>query len=166
MTKKLITVFLSLIIFLNLFSCEKAAPSAKELLCELCDGLRLPAGEVCFMGACEGEDGYLSEDTARIIYGDSFISDTLPKLSDFALYLSSFPAPYEAAVFICHSKSDTDSLLALCLERKDTLSVLLRGTDYASLPQNARIFAKGRCVAMILSDDPELAEKLLRKALS
>ncbi len=166
MIKKLITVFLSLILCLSLFSCEKAAPSAKELLGELCDGLRLPAGEVYFMGACEGEDGYMPEDTARIIYGDSFISDTMPKLSDFALYLSSFPTPYEAAVFICHSRSDTDSLLSVCLERKDTLSVLLRGTEYASLPQNARIFAKGRCVAMVLSDDPELAERFMRKAMA
>ena len=166
MPKKFLAILFSLLISASLCSCGNAAPSAESLLYELCDGMRLPAGEVYLMSATEGEKGHLNDNTAKILYGNDFITDTLPKLSDYALFLSSFPYPYEAAVFVCRSASDTDSLLALCLERRDTLSVLMRQTEYAHLSSNVRIFAHGKYVAITLSDNPELSEKLMRKALS
>ena len=135
------------------------------MLYEIKNELNLPSGKIYTYSSCEGEEGYLPLPTAAALYGKDAWEELYPLIEDYAVYLSAYAMPYEAAVFVCRSESDTDTLIEMCLTRADTLSVLLRDTEFGGMSGKTQIYHKGRCVAMLLYDDPEEAKHTMRRAL-
>ena len=151
---------------MTFYGCSEDAGSAERVLGRICESLEMPSGSVYFCGAEEGQEGYLSPITASVLYGEEEWKEILPLLQDYAIYISRFAAPYEAAVFKCYSRSDADAVGALFLARAESISVLIKDTDYASLTGKVSIFSRGRYVAMVFCDDPERAEESIKKALN
>ncbi len=145
---------------LFLSSCGREEKSAEEILGTLCEVAgELPDGEIYRLSAEEGEDGYLSAELFGSLYGEDgkelFSSGIL---EDCAIYLSSFEAPYEIAVFRAYSRSDADSVAALCLTRADELQVALHRTEWESLASSAHVVVRGRWVVFLVTDNQEEAE--------
>ncbi len=153
------------VLFILLFpSCSAQSVSAEEILYEICASLELPAGQTYLLRAAEGEKNYLSADTAGTLYGEKAVNETFPLLEDYAIYLSS-SLPCEIAVFRCYSRSDTDKVSAMCLERADALGALMKNTEFYELYQNAEIITHKKYVLMLLCEDTDRAFDEARKAL-
>ena len=140
--------------------------SAEAVLLDVIGALTLPSGSIYIYGASFGSENSLPSLTREVLYGAEESELAFSLLDDYAIYLSSFESPFEAAVFRCRAASDTDTLTALCLRRADTLNVLLKETAHASLSGNIRVLQKGRYVAMVLCDNPEVALRALKRALA
>ena len=146
--KRIVSIFMCFACLCFCVGCSDER-RAEDMLIDICSELELPAGETYLCGAEEGSEGYLPEDTMGFMYGKD-AKERFSLLEDYAIYISSFAAPYEVAVLKCRSVSDTDTLAAMCLERADCLKVLLRDTEYAELARGARIYTEGRFVVMIM----------------
>ncbi len=68
-------------------------------------------------------------------------------------------------MFRCVSASEAARVYLMCRNRAESLSVLLRGTEYAEFADNASVNKSGKYVVMVISDKPELLEKAVKKAL-
>ncbi|MBO5415262.1 MAG: DUF4358 domain-containing protein [Clostridia bacterium] len=144
-------------------SCSASDKRAEDILYRICESLSLPAGQTYLSEAEEGSDSYLSENTAQSLYGESHTKRTFPLIEDYAIYISSFAEPCEVAVIKCYSRSDTDAVAEMCLERADEISVILKNTDYAA--RRAKILTRGNYVVMLLCEDSDKAADIARRAL-
>lgn len=144
--KNAFLLFVCFALFLCSTSCVQR-DSAADILYRVCAEYELPSGETYIKSAEEGSAGYLDESMIQTLYGKDGI-DVFPLLEDYAIYISSFAEPYEVAVFICYSASDTDSIAELCLERMEVLKVILRDTEYFEIIEKGSVGIKGRCVIM------------------
>ena len=142
----LMVIILSLAILFGALSCRQSE-RAEDMLYRICTELELPSGETYLKSAEEGSTGYLDQSMINTLYGKEGASVFL-LIEDYAIYLSSFAVPYEVAVFKCYSRSDSDSVAELCLERIETLKVILRDSEHFELVQRARVEIKGRYVVM------------------
>ncbi len=145
-------------------SCGRKNASAEEILYKICASLELPAGKTYLLEATEGEENYLSPDTAQGLYGSSSVKEDFPLIEDYAIYLSS-SLPCEIAVFKCYSRSDTDSVSAMCLERADELAVLMKNTELNGISQSATVITDKKYVVMLLCEDTEKAREIALRAL-
>ena len=134
-------------------ACSGGSKSCEEALYGICAEMKLPAGQTYLSGAEEGSDKYLSEDTINTLYGERAYGELFPLIEEYAIYISSFAEPYEAAVFKCRSRSDTDLIAEMCFARTDILKVILRDTEFAELVQEARVSVKGKLVFMIIGGE-------------
>ncbi len=146
-----------------LAACKRQELGAEDILYELkAECAELPQGRVYLSGAEEGEDSFLSPSLIRSLYGEEG-EENLARTEEYAIYLSSFAAPYEIAVFQCYSSQDADRIVALCLSRSDEIRVGLRETTYEKLSDCVRIVSKGRYVVMMITEESEtLQQKALR----
>ena len=158
---KLLILILS---FLVLCSCSEASKSCEDIALRLCDELKLPTGQMYCKESADSPLRALPADTMRIMYGGQG-EEVFELIEDYSIYLCAAGAPYEVAVFKCYSPSDSDSVTALCLERADSLSVLLRDTEYADIAVNARVYSKGKYTVMLITPDPEKAQKLAKELI-
>ena len=152
---------LGLAMALFLASCgRRGEKSAEEILREICEAAgELPEGAIYRLAAEEGEADYLSPQLVHSLYGeegDEILASKI--LADAALYLSSFASPYEIAVFHTYSRSDADSVAAMCLSRADELQVARHRTEWESLVSSLRIVVRGRWVVVLVTDNQEEAE--------
>ena len=164
--KRVFLFFACALISLYLFSCSSyGGGSAEDILYKICDELELPSGGTYLASAEEGSERYFSDGLIEVLYGKDAKEECFSLIEDHAVYLSGFAAPYEVAVFKCFSRSDTDTVASMCLERADMLAVVLRDTDFASLSQNAIVQIRGRFVIRVVADDPEIAKDIVMKAM-
>ncbi len=164
--KKCMKIFCFFILLsLILSACSKSQTSAEDTLFYLSSILDLPSGRAYTASSDEGSEAYFSDELFSTLYSSLTLEECREKCEDFAIYLSEFPMPYEAAVFNCRSRADTHSIEKMCLERADALSVLLKDTDFSYLSQKACVVTRGRRVVMVLCEDFEKAEREADKAL-
>ena len=135
-------------VMILLSSCSPHIDSCRDALKTLCSSASLPSGELYFSDAAEGEEGYLSDELALTLYGES-AKDLLALCEDYAIFLSERPIPCEAAVFKCHSASDCDTLSEALLSRIEEVRALLRDTELAGEYDKATVKVKGKYVFMV-----------------
>ncbi|MBQ7383952.1 MAG: hypothetical protein IJV72_04085 [Clostridia bacterium] len=144
-------------------ACSRHNRGAEDILYEICASLSLPAGQTYLAHTEEGGEHYLSSDTAQSLYGAESVENTFPLIEDYAIYISSFAEPCEIAVFSCYSRSDTDTVSAMCLARADEIAVLLKGSE-GEYP-SAEITTYKKYIVMLLCEDTDRALETAREAL-
>jgi len=162
---KLFCFILSMVICLGMISCQMKEEKAEEMLGDILSEVGgLPTGVVYRPQAEEGDEGYLSRSLTEALYGeDSEICFAL--IEDYAIYLSSFAAPYEIAVFKSYSKSDALRIEQMCRQRADIVSVALRETEFFSLSGNIRIIRSGATVVFSMTDNPDRSVRLIKRII-
>ena len=148
--KRVFILLMCVFLAFSVSGCGKTE-DARDILYRICADSELPSGVTYLSGAPEGSSSYLSHDTAEVMYGESAVDEVFPLVKDYAIYLSSFAEPYEVAVFECYSRSDTDEVARMCLERAEVLKVALRGTQYSSIAETAKVEIKGKLVMMVVA---------------
>lgn len=145
-----------------LFSCgcSREIPDAYSLLCDLLlrsgedtDG----SGYIYSKTAEEGSEGYLTDERLILLYGEKY-EKLSPLVEDCALYISARGVG-ELAIFKCFSRSDTDALLPLLLERADLLKVGLRGTPFEEKSRAISIRISGKYLLFCFVETPKHVEK-------
>ena len=132
MKKRIISYLLIIALAGMLSSCAKA-PSCSELLISALE----VSGESCernglfyFSEAIEGEAQYLSPQVIKSLYGEDAAARYFSLVEDFAIFVSQ-RTPGVLAILKCYSRSDTDEIAGMCLQRADAIKVGLRKSEYA-----------------------------------
>lgn len=160
---RILSFILTVLLCLSLVSCGGRRQSAYEMLSSVTAGLEeLPQGVIYVASAEMGEEGYLSPTVAEALWGDD-ADEGFSMLSDYAIYMSSFAAPYEIGVFCCYSATDARRIEELCRARADIVRVALKQTEFYYLCGNLRIVRKGRTVIFLMTSQPEKAVRLARR---
>lgn len=151
--------FLLIFCMLFLYSCGERHARAEDILAKILEGeSQLPFGNVYLMSADEGDVEYLSERMKKVLYGDIDTGEVFPLIKDYAIYISSFEAPSEIAVFCCYSKSDVDAVVKMCLGRADIIKAYMSHT--AELDKvSVKVMEKGSFVSMYVGSSAESAER-------
>lgn len=129
-----------------LCGCSKREADAYSVLAELI----LASGEdfeqsgyVYSSRASEGETEYLPRDTISTLYGEKYLEDWDETVEECALFLCTRGVG-EIAVFKCYSRSDTEAVSTMLLERADELKVALRHTEWEEKSGEISIEVKGK----------------------
>ncbi len=147
------------IVFLLCTACGEKRIDTAVILEELLEASgEIPRGEIYRSGVEEGSESYLSPTLRDVLYGEDS-AELFDLLDGYAIYLSSFAYPCEIGVLCARSASDATSIAAMCLERADTLRVLLRQTDFQEMTGSIRVICRGRLVIMGLVEDTESFER-------
>ena len=84
------------------------------------------------------------------------------KIEEYSLFISSRPIG-EVAIFKCFSRSDTDLVARMCLERADAIKVALNFTELEKKSETIRVQIRGRYVLFVFADHPdEISEGFLK----
>ena len=121
-------------------------------------------GRVFLLGAQEGNLEYFSDDIKKLMYGENSLERYFSKIEDCAVYVSSH-VPEEIAVFKCYSRSDTDEIAKMCLERADMIKVSLRGGAWRSKIEKIRVTIHRQYVVFSFTDDPQEIERKIKNML-
>ncbi len=155
------------VLLLSLLLPTTSCTEQKKMPWELVESLlseakEVPSGVLYRSDAEEGSEEYASPALLRSLYGEE-AEERFATVEAYAIYLSSFTTPCEMAVFVCYSATDANRLEALCLRRAEEVRVALRGTPYAAMTEEIRVWAKGRRVFFLLCEDAEhLGRELLQ----
>ena len=164
--RKLRVLLLALSILLLLCACAKEQATAAQVLDALVKAeIGLPAGQIYLSAAPEDDASYLSPDLVAALYGEGELPWQLSLLEDYGLFLSTAQHPCEFAVFRVRARSDTDDVAAMCLSRLDALRIHYKNTQYASYTQNARVVVIGKYVLLLISSDPDHAQRAAQRVL-
>ena len=149
--KRLVLLLCAVLIVLT--SCGERETDALSCLEEMmaCCG-ELPTGQIYARSAEEGMASYLNDTLRQTLYGEG-AKEVFSRLSDFAIYLSFRPAPFEIAVFRCYSHTDAHLVAAMCMERKELLCMALRGTSFEERTEWIGVSVKDRTVIMTVIPD-------------
>ena len=160
---RIFSFFISLLLCASLVSCSRGGDEDAETILRaiMKEQSDLPAGVIYTDGAQEGDEGYMSPALTRALWGED-AEEGFAMLSDYAVYMSSFAAPYEIGVFIGYSSTDARRVEELCRARADIISVALRQTEFYSLCGNLRIVRRGRTVVFLMTSDPDGAVRLAK----
>ena len=101
------------------------------------------SGYVYSSRAREGDAEYILPDTLADLYGEKYIAEIGRLVEEYAIFLSSRGVG-EIAVFKCYSRSDSDTVSTMLLERAEELKVALRNTEWAEKSGEIRIEVKGK----------------------
>lgn len=127
------------------------SPSAEQLLNTSTQGVaRARIASDALLIAAFGESELSNED-------NNFSSHLCTLVDDGALRFSTGNVPCEYVVFHCISRSDTEHVSALLLERKEALRRQYRDGEYAPTVQQAQVAVIGKYVVFALCDDVETA---------
>lgn len=147
--KRIIAFVLCMIFAFLCCSCSRQSDEACfDILCELLQAVNGEIGgdETLYSSSAEeGELGYFSDELSCTLFGEKWVTECFPKIEDCALYISVREIE-EVAVFRCYSRSDTDIIAAMCLERADKLKVAQRSISNDDLTQTAHVEIRGRYV--------------------
>ena len=159
--KRLVALILAVLLAMPFLSgCRGSGKTDGKLMLEKIREAHgeLPAGRVYHSEAEEGDPEFLSLHKLEGLYGKKHISVCLPLVSHWAIYLSSFALPWEMAVFVCHSKSDTDTVAKMCFARGDIIKAyILHREEYSHI--SAEVWVKDNIVAMYVGGSPMEAER-------
>lgn len=151
--KKILCSALVLVCLLSLVSCssETEQISALDTVKALSAAeIGLPAGKIYSSKAQKGEDGYIPPSLISSLYGGGSLPKTSEGWIEYALFLSSKEPLCEFAVILCSSHENAE----------DTARILCSRASLISNEDNSRIIIRGNTVCMIVSRDPESAEKI------
>lgn len=158
---KLLIFFLTFALSLSLVCCSRDETKAQDVVRVALEyGGEAPVGVLYHIDAQEGSEGFLSPKMIKDIYGEDG-AELFSLLEDYAVFISSQKIPYEVAVFKSRARSDGLKLELLLRQRRDTLSVALRGTSFYEMVDKIRIERVGDTVIFVLCPDPDRA---MRKA--
>ncbi len=166
MKKKALLFFL---IFAMVFmpSCsEKPEEKASDLLYDLLlvSGEAIEnSGYLYDLSANEYEIGYFSPEERALLYGE-YQADYFSKIEDCALFMSS-RNPCEVAVFKCYSASDTEQIVKMCLERSDSIKVVLRFGEWEEKSKNIRISVCKRYVLFCFAENADSVESRFKRSI-
>lgn len=129
-------------------SCNSDDKESLDILCELLvfskGKISEPEG-VYTTDAEEGDPAYFSEEMKKSLYGEKRASECFEIIEDCAVFVSGRGAE-ELAVFKCYSRSDTDAVAAMCLERSESLRVALKQIKNQDTSKTTQIEIHGRYV--------------------
>lgn len=163
-------VALSLCFFTLIFCCscsQRKEVGCFDILCEL---IVYSKGEIedeeCLYtsAAEEGEIGYFSLKTRQTLFGEKRVEECFPMIEDCAVFVSARDIE-EIGVFKCYSRSDTDSVAAMCLERGDILSVAINSINYKNGSKKAHIEIHGKYVLYSFMDRSEAISEYFCKLI-
>lgn len=160
MKKKALPVFLIIFAFVFVSCSERGGKSCDAVLSELLTVVgenQEKNGRIYLMSAYEGQIGYFSDGDKILMYGENAYEHCFPKIEDCTLYVSA-RIPEEIGVFKCYSRSDTDTVAKMCLERADMIKVVLRDSQWREKSENIRVCVHGHFVLFIFSDNPQRIE--------
>lgn len=165
--KNIPLVFLCVCIALLSVGCKGrqdgfAQSVAQELLARSGENLRRVT--VYEGSASEGYASFMPRAERERMYGRGRVEECFGRIEDYIIYISS-DAPGELALFKCFSRSDTDIVAAMLLERADALKVALRNTPYSQKSREISVRVKGKYVMMAFVDEPERVCKYFARAL-
>lgn len=150
-----------IICVISTFTCCSCSGSSEvrcfDILCEL---LVFSKGEVgsdeCLYSSTaeEGEIGYFPEELKNTFFGEKRAEECFSVIEECAVFASAREIE-ELAVFRCYSRSDTDSVAAMCLERADRLKVALNSVGIKDTSQKAHVEIHGKYVLYSFMDRSE-----------
>ena len=165
---KVLAFFLAALMIISLPSCkgEDKLPSCKEILYEMMESeIGLPAGNVYYMHANEGDDGYLSDYLIYALYGDGEKPVMADGWLDLAVFLPSSAHPCEMAVFLCDGEDTaTDTARMLC-RRLDVVRAVKHTPEYANYFESATVTVIRNYVLLVVSSDTENAIRVASKII-
>ena len=162
--KKLLALLVCFCLCFLLCSCRREE-SSFDILCELMAmGKYGTENEACIYSSIaeEGEQGYFSDELRITLYGEKRAAECFSLVEECAVYISPRDIK-ELAVFKCYSRSDTDSIAAMCLERADSLSVALNSISALDKNQKAHVEIHGKYVFFSFIDQSESLIKRFRE---
>lgn len=148
-----------------LLSCGGRSDPTAEILLELEQVAgALPVGERYYSGEEDGGEGAMPSDLRDALYGAES-EEIFATVEEYAIYLSSAAKPYEIAVLRCYSATDAHRVTQACMERRETLRVALRGTEWETLAKDSLVMFRGRDVLLCVSDRSRSVEERARRLL-
>ena len=161
MKRRSLSVFL-LVLCMLLVSCSARGDiDCSTVMSKLLGESLEKNGSVFLLGADEGSLEYFSDEIKLLMYGENSLDRYFPKIEDCAVYVSSH-IPEEIAVFKCYSRSDTDEIAKMCLERADMIKVSLRGGAWKSKTEKIRVTIHRQYVVFSFTDDPQEIERKIK----
>ena len=158
---KRIALLLSLLMLCN--GCNKAAPTATDLMAKLLAFSDVPVMQVYFDGAAFEDVGYLSRDECAALYSGQ---NPIALSDEFAIALCKDDRIYEIHLYHALDAEKADAIEA-CLRRRQAL--LLKKEYYfydADHPAaSSVIWVKGKWVCLLVTDDNERAIDRLNSAI-
>ena len=150
---KRIFCFLLALFCALLASCSKKDATVEAVLERIYDELSpVPAGELYLSTSAAGTRHFISPALFCSLYGDGKEVSCAGAIEEYALYLSSFSAPFEIAVFKCYSPSDTEKVERMCVLRLDALRRYFSTAEHKKIIDSAVVIRDGRFVVMALGD--------------
>ena len=153
---------------LALCSCAQVDKKDKKYTFDILCELLAYSGEsresaVLYSSLAEyGELGYIDDTVKITLYGEKCAEEYFSLVEEYAIFTSGRQAG-EIAVFKCYSRSDTDVIAQMCLERADLIKVALSGTELEEKSRAIRTEIHGRYVLFSFSDHSDkIAEYFLR----
>lgn len=143
-----------LVFLLALCSCsQNVEEDTFDILCELLaySGENREEAALYSSSADIGEFGYIDDGIKTTLYGERCDKDYFPLVEEYSICLFERQAG-EVALFKCYSRSDTDTIAQMCLERADLIKVMLNGTEHEEKSRAIRIEIHGRYVLFSFSD--------------
>lgn len=147
-----------------LYGCSKRDADAYSVLAALV----IASGEdfeqngyVYSSRASEGDAEYLPRDTLATLYGEKYIEYWDETVEECALFLCTRGVG-EIAVFKCYSRSDTETVSTMLLERADELKVALRHTEWEEESGEISIEVKGKYLLFAFTRRSEQLSKDFR----
>ena len=137
-----------------------SSPSAEQLSDTSAQGaVRARIASDALLVAAFGKSELSNED-------HDFSSFLYALVDDGALRFSTGDAPCEYAVFHCVSRSGTEHVTALLLERKEALRRQYRDSEHAPSVEQAQVVVIGRYVVLALCDDAEVAVEAAKEIIT
>lgn len=165
MKKKALLIFV-LVFSLLLCGCAvRRSQSTDELLIKL---LEISGedfednGSFYFSEAGEGSLGYFSEEDKSLMYGENTVKQTFDKIESCAVFVCA-RVPGEIGVFKCYSSSDTDEVARMCLERADSIKILLKNSEWMEKSNNICVTVHKKYVLFSFCDNSQKLEKKLKQ---
>lgn len=128
----------------------------------------LPAGRIYSLSPAKTAEVPSDSLLAALFGSSSSLPPAMDSVEDAAFFLA-YSAPFEMAVFLCASTSDTAGVSRMCTKRLEALKSTYTTSDSAeSIPalENARIVVRGRWVILCVCEDPEAALRAFRRTAS
>jgi hypothetical protein len=136
------------------------SPSAEQPLSTPTQGVaRARIASDALLVAAFGESELSNEDNDFSFY-------LCPLVDDGALRFSTGNVPCEYVVFHCISRTDTEHVATLLLERKEALRRQYRDGEYAPSVEQAQVVVIGKYVVLALCDDVETAVAAAESAIA
>ena len=165
---RILSLCLSFFLIMSFCSCgARDERSTLDLLCEVLAYADESTGaaQIFSSEASEGELGYVRRELLLTMYGEKRVGECFEsvnggvagdfgKIEEYALFISSRPIG-EVAIFKCFSRSDTDLVARMCLERADAIKVALNFTELEKKSETIRVQIRGRYVLFVFADHPD-----------
>ncbi len=163
MKRKIILAFVFLSLFLT--SCSDSANTPTDILYE-CIGQveQCPTSNIYFSEAEAGCDEYIDEGQLKKLYNG--MSPASLSVS-FALLLSKDDSIYEVHIYKAKSQLNAEEIEKILYRRVEMIQkkdiYLYDEENFENISASAKVYKKGRYVALIITDNNDSFEKVIKK---